>query len=131
MEVDPSPAGRAGAGRREEDCGYGVFGSAYAFGVVLLEMLTGMPPFDPETREPLVDAVYVQMQHPKRHMRDLVDPRAGDWNAKAWRALSAVALRCSEAKVIHRCKVADVVDEIDALAGRGGSRRRGWLGSWF
>lgn len=32
MAVDPSP-GRAGAGRREEDCGYGVFGSAYAFGV--------------------------------------------------------------------------------------------------
>ena len=22
-------------------------------------------------------------------------------------------------------------NEIDALAGRGGSRRRGWLGSWF
>ena len=103
----------------------------YAFGVVLLEILTGMPPFDPETREPLVDAVYVRMQHPKRHMRDLVDPRAGDWNAKAWRALAAIALRCSEARVSDRCKVADVVDEIDALAGRGGSRRRGWLGSWF
>ena len=100
----------------------------YAFSVVLLEMLTGMPPFNPETREPLVDAVYVQMQHPKRHMRDLVDPRAGDWNAKAWRALAVVARRCSEARVGDRCTVADIVAEIDALAGRGGSRMRRWRG---
>ena len=103
---------------------------AYAFGIVLLELLTGKPPRDEVTKEPLADAVDRQLRDPKRHMRDLVDPRAGDWNAKAWRALAVVARRCSEEKVLDRCKIADVVDEIDALAGRGGGRRRGWLGSW-
>ena len=100
---------------------------SYAFGIVLLELLTGKPPRDEVTKEPLADAVDEQIQNPKRHMRDLVDPRAGDWKAKAWRALAVVAQRCSQARVSARCTMADVVAEIDALAGRG-SRMRRWRG---
>ena len=46
-----------------------------------------------------------------------------------WRRLAAIARRCGEERVPERCTVADVVAEIDALAGRGGGRSRWGLGS--
>ena len=84
--------------------------------------LTGRPPRNPETKEPLTEAIHAQLQEPKRFMRNIVDPRARDWDAKKWRRLAVIARRCAEERVSERSAVADVVDEVDSLAGRSGSR---------
>ena len=97
----------------------------YAFGIVLLELLTGRPPRNPSTAEPLVASMYEALQDPRRHMRAFADARAGKWESKSWSRLAEIARRCSEDTYQRRCTVADVVGEIDALAGRG-ARRRWW-----
>ena len=105
---------------------------AYAFGVVLLELLTGRPPFDFSTREPLVDQIYAELLEPKRFMNAIADRAAGSWPASKWVRLAVVARRCSEARSVDRATVADVLDIIDELAGRRshGGKHKG-ARSWF
>ena len=91
----------------------------YAFGVVLLQLLTGRPPLSgdtPQTRQSLVEATEEQLKHPKRHMTRLVDARAGSWGAQAWCKMAVIARHCVEHRVEERCAVADVVVELNALA---------------
>ena len=96
----------------------------YAYGVVLLELLSGKPPVDSTSRELLSDAMGAAIEDPARCLRPHLDPKAGSWDVRRACKLATIADRCLAARMQHRCKAADVVDEVDALAGRR-VRRRG------
>ena len=125
---------------------------AFAFGVVLLELLTGLPPANDVTNEFL----YVELQpvlalittkqsgssamllgqsftsssykSPLARLLPLLDKKAGD--AKVSRALkknvvslALIATKCVQMFARERCTVRDVLLELDALAGRRVVRR--------
>jgi serine/threonine protein kinase len=99
----------------------------YAFGVVLCELLTGEGPVSAD-REMLQSKMYVALANAKRNLPPLLDARlggSGGWPLKRAIALGRIARRCIEVLPDMRCVVADVLVELDGLAGRQAVRRAG------
>jgi serine/threonine protein kinase len=97
----------------------------YAFGVVLCELLTGEGPVSAD-REMLQSKMYVALANAKRNLPPLLDARLGGsdgWPLKRAIALGRIARRCIEMLPDTRCVVADVLVELDGLAGRKAVRR--------
>jgi hypothetical protein len=84
---------------------------AYALGIVLLELLTGL--YHMLIVEPLYDDhEYLLSAHA------LADARAGAWAEQAAKGLVAVAAKLVEHRVRMRATVIDVRPELEALAAR-------------
>ena len=99
----------------------------FAFGVVLCELLTGLPPADYEKGEWLATKMPEPLADAEQLLPPLLDKRlgGGPWPLGRAIALGRVAARCIEATAAKRCVVADVLSELDALAGRMAVRRAG------
>ena len=105
----------------------------FALGVVLCELLTGDPPTNHESGEMLATTMYFEVLAdaeaalPPRLDTQLGAGAGGDdsWPLDRAVALGRIARRCIEMQVSRRCVVADVLSELDALAGRMAVRRAG------
>jgi serine/threonine protein kinase len=97
---------------------------AFAFGVVLCELLTGLPPADHDAGEMLATTMPQVLADAERLLPPLLDKRIGGggsvWPPLQAAALGRVAAQCIEPRVSARCTIADVRPELDVLAGREG-----------
>ena len=90
----------------------------FAFGVVLLELLTAKPPSNKDTGEFLYCELSQVLRRAGKALPPLLDARAGKWPRKKVLALAKIAQKCIEMFVRDRCAVRDVLVELDVLAGR-------------
>jgi serine/threonine protein kinase len=96
---------------------------SYAFGIVLLELLTGQLPYDAKRSEKdiltymedVIDEVVVQGN--AQGLLKFVDPSAGDCPLGKAVQLIGIAKRCLARKK-ERCTVHEVLPELELLAGR-------------
>ena len=86
---------------------------SYAFGVVLLELLTGKLPIE-------VAALHMEEPDLYAQMQEHTDARAGAWPAAVVGGLAAVTERCIAYHAGARATVRDVLAELEELAGAGG-----------
>jgi hypothetical protein len=92
---------------------------AYALGIVLLELLTGL--YHMRVVEPMYDSPdFFKCAY------RLADTRAGEWPARASKGLAAVAERCCELRVHDRATVRAARPQLEALL----AARRRWGGMW-
>ena len=97
---------------------------AFAFGVVLLELLTGKPAACARTRQLLVDEVGAEIEDPERLLGPLLDRNAGEWKFDSAVGLANVARRCIETRAHNRMSAASALPELNALARRGDGMAR-------
>jgi serine/threonine protein kinase len=90
----------------------------YAFGIVLCELLTGEGPSNFEKGEMLSQKMYEPLQDAERELPPLLDGSAGAWPLPRATALGRIARSCIEMAVAKRCLVADVLPQLDEIAGR-------------
>ena len=102
----------------------------FAFGVVLLELLTAKPPSNKQTREFLYTELASVLEEAGTALPPLLDKRAGKWPREKALALAAIARKCLEMYARDRVAVRQVLVELDVLAGRE-ARRRAERGEQF
>uniref|UniRef100_A0A6G1RKR2 Protein kinase domain-containing protein n=1 Tax=Hypotaenidia okinawae TaxID=2861861 RepID=A0A6G1RKR2_9GRUI len=74
----------------------------FSFGVVLLEIITGLPPVD-ENREPqLLLGIKDEIEDEEATVEDYVDQKMSDWDAPSVHKMYSVAEQCLKEKKNRR-----------------------------
>jgi interleukin-1 receptor-associated kinase 4 len=86
---------------------------SFAFGVVLLELLTGLPPLDSDRSES--DLLSYIQENCDDDISDYLDEKAGDWDIKVANTLYHMSQKCVETRKKDRVLVSDILPELDIL----------------
>ena len=90
----------------------------FAFGVVLLELLTGRPPYEHDTHKMLVNEMAVVLEDIENRLKPVLDGKAGHADLRTLSRIAAIAEKCVKPHVHKRCTVMDVRPELDEIAER-------------
>ena len=96
---------------------------AYAFGVVICELLTGRLAGNPMTGALLSTDMLPVVSDAPRLLQAQLDTKAGDWGSPEVLEFAKVARKCLNPSARTRASAKDVRPELDRLAGRLAFRR--------
>lgn len=88
---------------------------SFAFGVVLLELLTGLPPNDTRREEADLWSYIQENCDDDEKMNNLLDKKAGDWDPQVADSLFTIAQKCLLDRKKNRALVSDILPELEAL----------------
>ena len=87
---------------------------SYSFGVIILEVLTGLPPWDITRKEAKDLKSYVELE--EHTIYDILDNSGGQWKLEIVDTLMEVSEHCTQFKKKHRCNVEDILLKLEALS---------------
>lgn len=87
---------------------------SFAFGVVLLELLTGLPPLDEDRSESDLLS-YIQENCDDDDISSFLDKRAGNWDIKVANTVYFISKKCVELLKKDRALVSDILPELEKL----------------
>ena len=83
---------------------------AYSYGVIILEVLTGLPPLDQEREEKDLKS-HVE----ENDICEILDESGGEWDDKVVAKLMRISERCTEMKKKKRVNIEDIMEELLAI----------------
>ena len=83
---------------------------AYSYGVIILEVLTGLPPLDQEREEKDLKS-HVE----ENEICEILDESGGEWDDLVVAKLMSISERCTEMKKKKRVNIADIMEDLQAL----------------
>ena len=100
---------------------------SFAFGVVLLQLLTSKPTVCSASGELLIDEMCDLREDTSRLSPAHLDTAGGSWDVEAARRMLKVADRCVHALARRRVEVRDVLAELEALVESGSGGQVGFI----
>lgn len=87
---------------------------SFSFGIVLLELLTGLQPLDND-REDVDLLTHVDTKSDEDGILSLIDDKAGQWDEKQINCLFEMATKCTAFRKKDRALVDDILPDFDKL----------------